>query len=315
MASDPILLAGPANPQLADAVASQLGLRLGACEVDRFPDGELSVRLLEPVRRKEVFILQPTSPPVDGHLMELFALADVCRRSAAARITAVVPYFGYARADKRAGRREPITASMVAALIQAVGIDHLVTVDLHTPQIEGFFHIPVDSLTAVPLLCDALRRDLPERSVVVSPDAGRVRMATHYASLLGLPLVVLVKHRESGTETQVSHPVGDVQGRACLIVDDMISTAGTMETSIQALLAAGARRDIMIAATHALLLDGARAKLEREAVKRIFVTDTAPAGAVQAEWNWPGLRVVSVAPLITATIRRFLADESISDLL
>jgi ribose-phosphate pyrophosphokinase len=305
-----ILFTGTANPELAAAIAHELGVRLGACTVERFPDGEVSVRLDEPVRRKEAFIVQPTSPPVNEHLIELLAFADACRRASAARITAIVPYFGYARADKRHGRREPITASMVANVLQAVGIDHVITVDLHAPQIEGFFHTSVDSLTAVPTLCQALRGRLPAEVVIVSPDAGRVRMATEYARRLGTTVVVLHKQRESGTETAVTHVVGDVRDRTCLIVDDMISTGGTIAESVEALLSAGARPEIIVAATHGLLLAGARDKLTHEAIREVFVTDT----LAITDRNWPHLHVISVAPLIAAAVRRFMADGSLSDL-
>ena len=194
------IFAGRANVALATSVAVEMGARLGACSVERFPDGELSVRLDEPVRGREVFIIQPTSPPVNDHLIELLAFADACRRASAAHVTAIIPYFGYSRADKRYGRREPITASMVAELLQVVGVNHVVTIDLHAPQIEGFFHIPVDSLTAAPVMVESLRRGLPADTVVVSPDEGRVCMATEYARLLGAPVAVLHKERASGVE-------------------------------------------------------------------------------------------------------------------
>jgi ribose-phosphate pyrophosphokinase len=310
MAQEFALFAGTPNPTLASAIARHLDMRLGACAVERFPDGELSVQLREPVRRKEVFIVQPTAPPINDHLIELLAFADACRRASAARITAIVPYFGYARADKRHGRREPITASMVADLLQAAGVQHVVTVDLHAPQLEGFFHTPVDSLTAVPTLCGALHDRLPHGAVVVAPDAGRVRMATEYAHRLGTSVIVLHKWRESGTETGVTHLVGEVRDRACLIVDDMISTGGTIAESIKALLAAGARPQITVAATHGLLLEGARDKLGHPAVREVLITDTVRV----ADQDWPCLRVVSVAPLIAAALQRFLADGSISDL-
>src|SRR5215218_7753249 len=164
------IFAGTANAGLAEAVARELGVRLGACAVERFPDGETSVRLDEPVRGREVFVVQPTSPPVNDHLVELLAFADACRRASAARLTAIVPYFGYARSDRRNCRREPITASLVASLMQAAGVHHIVTVDVHTPQVEGFFQIPVDALTAVPALAAALRSRIPDDAVVVSPD-------------------------------------------------------------------------------------------------------------------------------------------------
>ena len=232
------------------------------------------MRIDEPVRGREVFLVQPTAPPVNDHLVELLAFADACRRSAAARITAVVPYFGYARADKRHGRREPITASLVARLMQAAGIDHIVTLDLHAEQIEGFFHIPVDSLTAVPTLCQALRGRLPDGVVVVSPDAGRVAMATDYAHRLGCPVAILHKRRTSGTETVVTHVVGDVRDRPCLIIDDMISTGGTIARAVEALLAAGARPEIIVAASHGLFVGEARARLGHEVIQEVFVTDS-----------------------------------------
>src|SRR5438094_451447 len=304
------ILAGTANPGLAAAIARELNVQVGRCAIDRFPDGEVAVQLLEPVRRKEVFLVQSTSPPVNDHLVELLTLADACRRAAASRITSIVPYFGYARADKRHGRREPITGRMIADLLESVGITHVVTVDLHTPQIEGFFHAPVDSLTAVPTLCRALRDRLPAGFVVVSPDAGRVQLATQYAQCLGAPVIVLHKRRESGVKTEITHVVGDVSDRACLIVDDIISTGGTVAETIVALIKAGARPEITVAATHGLLVLGASKNLDHPSVREVFVTDTMPA----AEKDWPQLQVVSIAPLIAGALERFLANGSIGDL-
>jgi ribose-phosphate pyrophosphokinase len=304
MHNDFTIFSGRANVALATSVAVEMGARLGACSVERFPDGELSVRLDEPVRGREVFIIQPTSPPVNDHLIELLVFADACRRASAARITAVMPYFGYSRADKRSGRREPITASMVADLMQAVGVNHVITLDLHASQIEGFFHIPVDSLTAAPVMAEALRPGLPAETVVVSPDAGRVRMATEYAQLLGASVAVLHKERASGVETRVTRVVGDVRDRPCLIIDDMISTGGTIAESVDALLDAGARPEIIVAATHGLLLHGAREKLARPEMREIIVTDTVAPPA----HDWPQLRVISIAPLIASALRRFIDD-------
>jgi ribose-phosphate pyrophosphokinase len=254
--------------------------------------------------------VQPTSPPVNDHLVELLALADACRRAAAARITAVVPYFGYGRADKRHGRREPITGRMVADLLEAVGIAQIVTVDPHTPQIEGFFFVPTDSLTAVPALSRELRHRLPADVVVVSPDAGRVPLATAYAQSLGAPLAVLHKRRESGTETRVTHLVGDVAGRTCLIVDDIIATAATIRESVRALRAAGARAEVFVAATHGLLLDGAREALDGAGVREVWVTDTVRV----PEPEWSHLRVVSIAPVIAGCLERFMVTSSLADL-
>lgn len=303
------IFAGSAIPQLAEAIASELGLRLGGCTVERFPDGETWVGLDEPVRGRDVLLVQSTSPPVNESLIELLAFADACRRAAAARITAIIPYFGYARQDNRHGRSEPITASMVALLLQAVRIDHVVTVDLHTPQIEGFFQIPVDVLTAVATLSNELRGRLPEDVVIVSPDVGRVKMAAEYAQSFGAPVAVLHKRRESATKTKVTHVVGDVRDRPCLIIDDMISTGGTIAESVEALIEAGARPEITVTATHGVFVEGCREKLGHKAVREVLVTDTIPV----ADQGWQRLKVVSAGPLIAAFLRRIAAGDSIRD--
>lgn len=305
-----VIFAGTANPELAAAIAADLGMLLGACAIDRFPDGETSIQLQESVRRKEVFLVQSLSPPANEHFVELLALADACRRAAAARITAVVPYMGYARSDKRHGRREPIMGRMVADVLEAVGVHHVVTVDLHAPQIEGFFRIPVDSLTAVPHLSIYLREETSPGVVVVAPDAGAFRMATEYAHRLNGTVAVLHKRRKSGTGTQVTHLVGDVAGRACLIVDDMISTGGTLASAIEALLTAGARPELTIAATHGLLLAGARQKLIHEAVRKVVITDTIAGGPK----DWPRLQSISIAPVIAGALKRLVEHRSLGDL-
>jgi ribose-phosphate pyrophosphokinase len=308
---DSVLFAGSAHRELAEIIAHHLGLEPGTCSVHRFPDGETTVQLLETVRRKEVLLVQPTSPPVNDHLVELLAFIDTCRRSSAARITAIIPYFGYARADKRHGRREPVTASMVTTLLQAMGVDQVVTVDLHAPQIEGFFHVPVDNLTAVPTLCASMKEHLPADTVVVSPDAGRVKMATRYAEHLKMPVAVLHKQRQSDTQTEVTHLVGDVQDRPCLIIDDMIATGGTLADSMNVLLRAGAQPKLWVAATHGLMLDGARENLSHEAIHGVYITDTIPQ---DSRHDWPHLNVVSIGPLIAEAIRRFLIHDQIRDL-
>lgn len=304
-----ILFAGSGNPPLARAIAAEMGSALGACSVERFPDGETSVSLLESVRGKDVFLLQPTCPPVNDTVMELLVFADACRRAAAGRIHAVVPYYGYARSDKRHGRREPIAASMVALLMKEAGIDHVVTIDLHTTQIEGFFPGPFDTLSAVPTLCAALKPRLPGDAVVVSPDAGRVKLATEYAARLDLPLAVLHKRRESGTETRVTHLVGEVQGRTCLVIDDMISTGGTLVESVSALSEAGATA-FMVAATHGLLLRGAAQRLAEAGVGCVFVTDTVP----PADDPRGIVQTVSVAPLLAGALRRLSSGQSLETL-
>ena len=298
MSDDFTIFSGSANPALAEAVARELGEHTGACTVERFPDGEVAVKLLEPVRRKEVFLVQPTSPPVNDHLVELLALADACRRGAAAHISAVVPYFGYGRSDKRHGRSEPIMGRVVADLLESTGVGHVVTVDLHTAQAEGFFHVPIDALSAVSTLCYRLRDRVPAGAVVVAPDVGRVALATQYGECLGLPVVVLHKKRVSGSETHVTDVTGDVALRACLLVDDVISTGGTIVESVKALVEAGARREIIVAATHGLLVGGAREKLAHPAISEVYVTDT----VAVAESDRPRIHVVSVARLIAGAI-------------
>jgi ribose-phosphate pyrophosphokinase len=305
--TDPVILRGTANPALADGVARALGVETTPCETERFPDGEFSVTLKESIRGRDVFVVQPTSPPVNDHLIELLVFADACRRASAARITAVVPYFGYARADRRDCRREPITASLVADLMECAGFDHVITVDLHAAQIEGFFRIPVDSLSAVELLCDALvwARARPDH-VVVSPDAGRVKMATEYADRLDLPLCVLHKRRLSGGVTEVMHVVGDVRGRTCILIDDLIATGGTLIESMGALREAGAV-DAIVVATHGLFVAGAIEKLQAAQVRELVTTDSV---AINAQ---PVLRVVSIAPLLAAAISRDLSRHSACD--
>ncbi|HEU0015789.1 MAG TPA: ribose-phosphate pyrophosphokinase [Longimicrobium sp.] len=304
-----VLFAGKGNPALAAAVAEALGMPPGACVTERFPDGETSVRLLESVRDKDVYLLQPTCPPVNDHVMELLVFADACRRASARRVHAVVPYFGYARADKRDCRREPITASMVAGLMHTVGIDHVLTMDLHTSQIEGFFPGPFDTLTAVPTLCAALAPELPRDAVVVSPDAGRVKLATEYAHRLDRPLAVLHKRRESGTRTRTTYLVGDVEGRTCLLIDDMISTGGTLIESVSALRDAGAA-GFVVAATHGLLLRNAVGRLTDAGVERVFITDTVPLPDDPRGL----LRVVTVAGLLADAVRRLAVGGSLEEL-
>lgn len=306
--NDVTLFAGTGNPALAAAAVEGLGLTLSPCTVERFPDGEVSVELDVSVRGHDVFLLQPTAPPVNDNLMELLVLADACRRAAAARITAVIPYFGYARSDKRAGRRAPVTASAVAHMLEGVGIDHVLTVDVHTPQLEGFFHVPIDDLSAVGTLCQALHHRVPGESVVVSPDLGGARRAAEYSQRLGMPTAVCRKQRASGTEVSVVEVIGDVVGRPCLIVDDMITTGGTVAACARALRAALARPELVVAATHGVFSRGARERLAAAGARTVFVTDTI------AQEPASGLEVVSVAPLIGAALRRLMTEASLSDL-
>jgi ribose-phosphate pyrophosphokinase len=297
------IFTGTANDELANLVAQGLGVRLGASAVSQFPDGEVSVEILEPVLERDVAIVQPTSPPVNDHLVELLAFVDACRRAGARRIWALMPYFGYGRSDKRHGRHEPISASMVADLLECVGVDHLLTIDLHAAPAEGFFRVPVENLSAVPILCEAVRGRLPRGALVVAPDPGRLRMAMEYAERLKTSAVVL---HAAGRTLRV---VGRVRGRPCLIVDDIVATGNTITRAVEALVRAGARPEFTVAATHGLLLSGARDKLK--SVRDVFVTDTVRVD----EKEWPTLRVVSVAPLIVAALQRLLSDGAPNDVL
>jgi ribose-phosphate pyrophosphokinase len=308
--SNPTILAGSGNRALAEAIAQEFRTPLVPCLVERFPDGEVSLRLQESVRGENVFLMQPTSPPVNDNLMELLAFADAARRAAAARITAVMPYFGYARSDRRGGRRDPIMASTVASLIEAVGIGHVVTVDIHSEPIEGFFTIPFDNLSAVPLLCREIRGRLPEGTVVVAPDLGAVRRATDFAGRLGLPSAIVHKRRLSGSEVEAVSVIGDVGGRPCLVVDDMIATGATIAECIGALKRKGGGPEFMVAATHGLFIGGARQRLEDAGVTEVIVTDTIPG----IETEWPGLRVVTIAGLLVGALQRLIAGESFEGL-
>jgi ribose-phosphate pyrophosphokinase len=314
------LFAGSASRPLAAAVARELGAELAACRVEPFPDGEVSVEIGESVRGRDVVLLQSTAPPVNDSLVELLAFADACRRAAAARVIAVVPYFGYARADRRQGRRVPVTARLVGDLMECAGVDHVVTVDAHTPQLEECFRIPVDVLTAVPALCVALRTRIPAAATVVSPDLGGARRATEYARLLRRSLVVCHKRRLDGRrpEVEVTGISGCARGYPCLIVDDMVTTGGTVVEAVRALSDAGALSEFVVAASHGVFAPGALARLGAPGVRAVYVTDTiAPPNAGQAAELapvGPPVHVVSVAPLLAEAVRRLLANESLHDL-
>lgn len=309
------LIAGSASRSLAALVERELGRRFATATIERFPDGEVAVWLDEPVRGEEVILLAATAPPVNDHLVELLALADACRRADAQRIVAVVPYFGYARSDRRDGRRTPIMASLVADLAEHAGIDHVVTVDVHTPALEGFFHIPVDNLTAVPVLSATIAERIAYtagNAVIVAPDMGAVRLANRYATKLDLPVAVCHKRRLGGAEVSVSRITGDVAGRQCIIVDDMISTGGTIVESVRVLNEAGATPEHIVAATHAVLVPGALEKLETAGIRELFVTDSIEPRADSAVRLQP--TIVSIATLLATAIRRLLDGGSLREL-
>ncbi len=304
------VLSGSANPDLAARVARELGIELTGIELGRFPDGEVALRLSESVRGGNIFVLQPTSPPVNDHLMELLLMADALRRSSARQINAVIPYFGYARQDKQTKGREPISAKVVADLLERVGVHRVITVDLHAPQIQGFFNIPVDHLSAVRLFAEYLVREgLTRDAVVVSPDAGRAEEARRLSNLLELPMAMLAKRRTGPTTTEVTYVIGEVRGLRPILIDDIVSTGGTIRRGLEALLQAGARPQAVVMATHPVLVGPARENLAHEGIERVVFTDTIP-----LDEN-PGYVVLSTAPLLAEAIRRVHTHRSVSELL
>ncbi|MDI6828751.1 MAG: ribose-phosphate pyrophosphokinase [Armatimonadota bacterium] len=305
------VFSGTAHPELALEVAMRLGRSLGRLNVSRFPDGEVHVQIEESVRGKDVFIIQPTCPPVNENFTELLIMLDALYRASAGRITVVIPYYGYARQDKKTTGREPITARMVADMLTAGGADRILAMDLHSPQIQGFFRIPVDHLTAVGALCLELRALEIKDAVVVSPDAGRVKLATEYANRLGLPVVIIHKRRIGPEQTEAVYVVGDVRGKRPIIIDDMITTGGTIERSVNALLEQGAKEEIYVAATHPVLVESAIERLSNPTIKNVLVTNTIP---VPSGKMLQKLRVVSIAHLIADAIRSIHTDSSVSQL-
>jgi len=263
------------------------------------------------VRACDLYVVQPTGPPVDDHLMELLLLADAGRRAGAARLTAVVPYFGYARQDRRAKGREAVPGRLVADMLALAGFQRMVSIDLHTPSLEGFFSIPLEHLSATPLLADSLDDSISDDAVIVAPDLGAVKLAEHYAQLLRRPMAMTHKTRVSGSEVKVNGIVGEVRGRMPVLVDDMISTAGTIEAAARALLAAGCRREITVVASHALLVGPAVERLSALPLKRLTVTDSLP---LRQHGSLP-ITTVSLAPMLAETITRLNVGESVNELL
>lgn len=307
------ILAGNATPALAEAIAKALGVRMGRAQVQRFSDGEISVEVLDNIRGRDVFIVQSTCPPVNDNLMELILLADACRRASAYRITAVVPYFGYSRQDRRSrATRAPISAKAVAEMVCASGIDHVVTVDLHADQIQGFFSIAVDNVYASPvLLADAWKR-LEEDVVVVSPDVGGVVRARALARRLdNTDLAIIDKRRPKPNVAEAMNIIGEVRGKVCVLIDDMIDTAGTLCQAAGSLLDEGAK-EVVAYITHPVLSGKALERITGSDLTELVVTDTIPLSAEAAACG--KIRQLSVAELLAETMRRISLDESVSSL-
>jgi ribose-phosphate pyrophosphokinase len=307
------LFTGRANPHLADGICRYLGIEMSRIEVSDFSDGEIFVQIQENIRGQDVFIVQPTCQPVNHHLMELLIMADACKRASAARITAVIPYYGYGRQDRKDKPRVPISAKLVADLISTAGFDRVLAVDLHAGQLQGFFNVPVDNLYASPVLVEYFRQRSYEDLVIVSPDAGGVERARAFAKHLGASLCIIDKRRESEVKNvaKVMNIIGDVVGRDVLIVDDMVDTAGTLIEATHALLETGARR-VFAGATHAVLSGPAMQRLADSKLEELVVTNTIPLRGKEELWD--RIRVLPVAPLLGEAIRRIHWDESVSSL-
>ena len=305
-----ILFSGNANPKLAQEIAEYLGVPMGVADISQFSDGEVYVQLNENVRGADVFVVQPTSPPVDHHLMELLIMIDSLRRASAHRITAVIPYFGYARQDRKVQPRGPISAKLVADLIAVSGANRVLTMDLHAGQIQGFFNIPVDHLYAAPVLLRYFQEQEGYEGVVVAPDAGGVERARAFAKRLGTSLAFIDKRREGPNDTKVMHIVGDVKDRDVIIVDDIIDTAGTIAQSVEALRKEGARR-IYASCTHPVLSGPAIERIENSALEEMVVTNTIPLDERRSSKK---LSVLSVAPLLGEAIDRIHRETSVSSL-
>ncbi|GKQ54402.1 ribose-phosphate pyrophosphokinase [Bradyrhizobium sp. Ce-3] len=306
------LVAGNSNPALAQDIAKGLGIELTKAVVRRFADMEIFVEIQENVRGSDMFILQSTSFPANDNLMELLIITDALRRSSARRITAVVPYFGYARQDRRSGSRTPISAKLVANLISHAGIDRVMTLDLHAGQIQGFFDIPTDNLFAAPLMV----RDIKEKFdlakvMVVSPDVGGVARARGLAKRINTPLAIVDKRRERPGESEVMNVIGDVAGYNCILVDDIVDSGGTLVNAAEALIAHGAK-EVSAYITHGVLSGGAAARIASSRLKELVITDSIlPTEAVNKA---PNIRQISIAGLIAEAIGRTAAEESVSSL-
>ena len=307
------LFSGNANPALAHDIARHLRLPVGRATIGRFSDGEINVEIMENVRGRDVFIVQPTSPPGNDHLMELLMMTDACRRASSGRITAVVPYFGYARQDRRPrATRSAITAKLVADMIASAGVDRLLTLDLHSDQIQGFFGIPVDNVYGSPvLLADVWLQRYPNL-IVVSPDVGGVVRARAFAKRLDdAELAIIDKRRPRPNESKVMNIIGEVTDRTCVLIDDMVDTAGTLCLAAQALKEEGAAK-VVAYITHAVLSGGAVERIAGSVLDELVVTDTIPLSA--AATNCGRIRQLSVASLLAETIRRIRDEESVSSL-
>jgi ribose-phosphate pyrophosphokinase len=308
------IFAGNSNKPLAESICRNIGIRLGDSNVTSFSDGEISVSLYESVRGSDVFIIQPTCGPVNDNLMELLIMVDACKRASAGRITAVIPYFGYARQDRKAKARDPISAKLVANLITSAGADRVLTMDLHASQIQGFFDIPVDNLLGSPLFSEYYIKKFGEGAedvVVVSPDVGSVSRARTFALKMGLGLAIIDKRREKANQSEVMNIIGEVKDKNVILYDDMVDTAGSLCGAARALVEVGKAKDIYACATHGVLSGAAIDRINDSYIKELIFTDTIP---YPGKTPSPKIRYLSSAPLFAEAIERVYEEVSISTL-
>ena len=303
-----MIFSGTSNPELSEEIAKYLEMPLSKAEINRFSDGEINVKIAESVRGKDVFIIQPTSAPANGNLMELLIMTDALKRSSAKSITAVVPYYGYARQDRKAAPRVPITAKLVANLMETAGITRMVTVDLHASQIQGFFDIPVDNLYGAILFMDYIKSKNFANPVIASPDIGGVARARYFAKKLGLDMIIVDKRREKANESEVMNIIGDVAGKDVILIDDMIDTAGTMTHGAQALKDLGAN-SVMACCTHPVLSGPAYERIENGALDELVVANTIPMTKTSKK-----IKMLSTASMLGEVIRRVNNNESVNSL-
>ena len=310
------IFTGNANPQMAQAMADKLGVPLGKSDITKFADGEISVNIGETVRGADVFVVQPTCKPVNDHLMELLLMIDAFRRASADRITAIIPYYGYARQDRKIKARDPISAKLVADLITAAGTDRVLTMDLHTQQLQGFFNIPLDHLVGAPIIIEYFSQFFNEsdknRVTVVSPDLGSVARSRNFAERFNVPLAIIDKRRPCANQSEVVNIIGDVEGRNILIIDDIIDTAGTLCNAAQALVEIGGAKNVYAAATHAVLSDPAIERISNSYLTGVVVMDTIPLTEKAA--NCKKIKQLSAAPLFARAIRHIHEERAVSPL-
>ena len=303
-----MIFSGTANPTLAKEVSDYLDMPLSKAHINRFSDGEINIQIAESVRGKDIYIIQPTSAPANANLMELLIMVDALKRSSAKSITAVIPYYGYARQDRKAAPRVPISAKLVADMLETAGVTRVITIDLHAAQIQGFFNIPVDNLYGATLFLDYIKNKNLANPIIASPDIGGVARARYFAERLGLDMVIVDKRRQKANEAEVMNIIGDVEGKDVILIDDMIDTAGTMVKGAKALKAKGAN-SVMACCTHPVLSGPAYDRIENGDIDELIVSNTIP-----LKKESPKIKVLSTGSLLGEVIRRINNNESVNSL-